>query len=88
MNPLLMAGLLRHLGRAVRDEDMLEVAGVTAGEALFEVESLLLEGLRLPSGRFATISRQRLSSAGPAAGAPSTPQAEVVDCAPYDALAA
>ncbi len=50
VNPRLMAGLLRHLGRAVRDEDMLEVAGVTAGEALFEVESLLLEGLRLPSG--------------------------------------
>lgn len=49
VNPRLMAGLLRHLARAVRDEDMLEAAGVTAGEALLEIEGLLLEGLRPPS---------------------------------------
>ena len=50
VNARLLAGLLRHLAAAVRDEDLLEVAGATAGEALSEIESILLDGLRSPSG--------------------------------------
>lgn len=49
LNPRLLAGLLRHLAAAVRDEDLLDAAGVTAGEAVSEIEGILLDGLRSPS---------------------------------------
>ncbi len=46
LNARFLAGLLRHTAALVRDEELLESAGLTAGEALLEIESILFEGLR------------------------------------------
>jgi AcrR family transcriptional regulator len=50
VNARFMAGLFRYIASAIRDEDLLEAAGLTAGEALAEVDTVIWGGLELRSG--------------------------------------
>ena len=45
VNARFMAGLFRYIAAAIRDEDLLEAAGLTAGEALREVDTVIWGGL-------------------------------------------
>ena len=47
VNARFMAGLFRYIAAAIRDEDLLEAAGLTAGEALAEVDTVIWGGLEL-----------------------------------------
>jgi len=47
-NPRFLAGLFRHIAAAIRDEDLLEASGLTASEALIEVDALVWGGLAPP----------------------------------------
>jgi AcrR family transcriptional regulator len=46
VNARFMAGLFRHVAAAVRDEDLLESAGLSAAEALLQIDGIIWEGLR------------------------------------------
>lgn len=46
VNPRFLAGLFRHIAAAVRDEDLLDSAGLSAAEALQEVDKIVWDGLR------------------------------------------
>ncbi len=50
VNARFMAGMFRYIAAAIRDEDLLEAAGLTAGEALLEVDTVIWGGLRLSCG--------------------------------------
>jgi hypothetical protein len=41
--------MLRYIAQAVRDEDLLSRAGLTAREALLEVDTIIWEGVRRDS---------------------------------------
>jgi AcrR family transcriptional regulator len=47
VNARFMAGMFRYIAAAIRDEDLLESAGLTAGEALVEVDTVIWGGLQL-----------------------------------------
>jgi len=47
VNARFMAGMFRYIAAAIRDEDLLEAAGLTAGEALLEVDTVIWGGLEL-----------------------------------------
>ncbi len=49
LNPRFIAGLLRYVAAAVRDEPLLDAAGMNAGEAILDIEKLLWQGLRADS---------------------------------------
>ena len=46
INPRFVAGLLQYVAAAVRDEPLLDAAGMNAGEAILEIEKILWQGLR------------------------------------------
>ena len=46
VNARFMAGLFRHVAASLRDEDLLESAGLTAAEAAMEIDRIIWEGLR------------------------------------------
>jgi len=46
VNARFMAGLFRHIAAAVRDEDLLDSAGLSAAEALLEIDKIIWDGLR------------------------------------------
>lgn len=46
LNPRFVAGLLRYVAGAVRDEPLLDAAGMDAGEAILDIEKILWQGLR------------------------------------------
>ena len=47
VNARFMAGMFRYIAAAIRDEDLLDAAGLTAGEALLEVDTVIWGGLQL-----------------------------------------
>lgn len=47
VNARFMAGMFRYIAMAIRDENLLEAAGLTAGEALLEVDTVIWGGLQL-----------------------------------------
>jgi len=47
VNAQFLAGLFRYIAAAIRDEDLLETSGLTASEALMEVDSVIWGGLEL-----------------------------------------
>jgi len=49
VNATFLAGMLRYVAIAVRDEDLLDRAGLTAREALLEVDTIIWEGVRRTS---------------------------------------
>jgi AcrR family transcriptional regulator len=49
VNARFMAGTLRYIAFAIRDEDLLEAAGLTAGEAHREIEAIIWDGLQARS---------------------------------------
>jgi len=51
VNPTFLVGMLRYIAQAVRDEDLLARAGLTAREALLEVDTIIWDGVRrYPTG--------------------------------------
>ena len=46
VNPTFLVGMLRYIAQAVRDEDLLARAGLTAREALLEVDTIIWDGVR------------------------------------------
>jgi AcrR family transcriptional regulator len=46
VNARFMAGLFRHMAAAIRDEDLLEAADLTASEALLQIDAIIWRGLR------------------------------------------
>ena len=46
INTRFLAGMFRHIATAVRDEDLLESSGLTAGEAMAEIDKVIWDGLR------------------------------------------
>ncbi len=46
VNARFLAGTLRYVAFAIRDEDLLEAGGLTAAEALLEIEEIIWDGLR------------------------------------------
>jgi AcrR family transcriptional regulator len=45
VNPTFLVGMLRYVAMAVRDEDLLERAGLTAREALLEMDTIIWDGV-------------------------------------------
>jgi len=48
VNARFMAGMFRYIAMSIRDEELLESAGLTAGEALQEVDTVIWRGLEFP----------------------------------------
>jgi len=46
VNARFIAGMFRYIAMAIRDENLLESADLTAGEALLEVDTVIWGGLR------------------------------------------
>jgi AcrR family transcriptional regulator len=49
VNPTFLVGMLRYVAMAVRDEDLLDRAGLTAREALMEMDTIIWDGVRRTS---------------------------------------
>jgi AcrR family transcriptional regulator len=49
VNATFLAGMLRYIAYAVRDEDLLDRAGLTAREALLEMDTIIWDGVRRDS---------------------------------------
>jgi len=47
VNARFLAGLFRYIAAGIRDEDLLEASGLTASEALLEVDTVIWGGLEL-----------------------------------------
>jgi len=54
VNARFMAGMFRYIAAAIRDEDLLDAAGLTAGEALLEVDTVIWGGLELAARKDCT----------------------------------
>ncbi len=50
VNTRFLAGMFRHIAAAVRDEDLLESAGLTAREAALEIDKIIWDGLQCRGG--------------------------------------